>query len=142
MNIVELLVSTTSRLPNHPVIHFRKELITYQQLQDKVFRVAAGLKSRGVQKGMNVALMITNRPEYIVTYFAILSNGGTVVPINPAFKEREVTHIVNDSESEFLIIEDASKPEVEKAMGQLKTIKEIINLSDVEDERFVSWNVR
>ena len=83
MNIVELLTSTTSRLPNQPAIHFRGNPITYEQLQEKVFSVAAGLKQLGVQKGAHVAIMMTNRPEYIITYFAILANGGTVAPIHP-----------------------------------------------------------
>lgn len=141
MNIVELLTSTASRLPNQPVIHFKRARLTYSELLEKVYNVAAGLKNQGVKKGMNVALMMTNRPEYIITYFAILANGGTVVPINPAFKEQEVTYIVNDSESEMLIIEEASKPVVEKALDQFKTVNIIINYSDTVDERFVSWHL-
>ena len=39
MNIVELLTSTTSRLPNQPVIYFRRTPITYKQLQDKVYNL-------------------------------------------------------------------------------------------------------
>lgn len=140
MNIVELLTSTASRLPNQPVIHFKRTQLTYSELQTKVYNVAAGLKEQGIKKGMNVALMMTNRPEYIITYFAILANGGTVIPINPTFKEQEVTYIVNDSESEILIIEDASKQVVERAMDGFKTVKEIINYSDTKDERFLSWH--
>lgn len=140
MNIVELLTSTTSRLPNQPVIHFKRAQITYKELQDKVYKVAAGLSNQGVKKGTNVALMMTNRPEYIITYFAILANGGTVVPINPAFKEQEVTYILNDSEATFLIIEDASKSVIEKAMDQFTTVKMIIQFSDTGDERFLSWH--
>ena len=139
MNIVELLTSTASRLPNHPVLHFKNEQTTYKQLQDLVFSVAAGLKDCGVQQGTKVAIMLANRPEYIISYFAILANGGTVVPINPTFKEKEITYILNDSESEYLIMEDASKPAVEKAMGQLSTVKTIISVSETEDGRFTSW---
>ena len=51
-----------------------------------------------------------------------------------------MTYIVNDSESEILIIEDASKPVVEKAMDQFTTIKTIINYSETADERFLSWH--
>ena len=140
MNIVELLTSTASRLPDQPVIYFKRARITYSELQEKVYHVAAGLKEQGVKKGMNVALMMTNRPEYIITYFAILANGGTVVPINPTFKEQEVTYIINDSESEILIMEDASKPVVENVLDQFKMIKTIINYSDIVDDRFLSWH--
>lgn len=140
MNVVELLTSSTERLSNHPVIHFRNELTTYQELQEKVFRVAAGLKNIGMQQGTKVALLMTNRPEYIVTYFAILANGGIVVPINPTFKEQEVTYIMNDSESEFLIMEDIPKAVVVNAMSEFTNVKQMILYSEATDERFLPWS--
>lgn len=139
MNIVELLTSTTSRLPNQPVIHFKQQQITYQQLQDKVFKIAAGLKNLGVQKGTHVALMMTNRPEYIITYFAILANGGTVVPINPAFKGQEVAYILNDSDAAFLITEESAKPVIENIVDQVSKVKEIILYSDTPDDDYIDW---
>ena len=60
--------------------------------------------------------MITNRPEYIVTYFAILANVAIVVPINPTFKEKEVEYILNDSECIMLITEQLTKPVVENIL--------------------------
>ena len=139
MNIVELLTSTTSRLPNHPAIHFRGNPITYKELQEKVFSVAAGLKELGVQKGTQVAVMMTNRPEYIVTYFAILANGATVVPINPTFKEKEVEYILNDSECILLITEQLTKPVIENILEQVPAIKQVIVYSDTPDEQFIPW---
>ena len=139
MNIVELLTSTTSRLPNQPAIHFRGNPITYKELQEKVFSVAAGLKELGVQKGTHVAIMMTNRPEYIITYFAILANGGTVVPINPTFKEKEVEYILNDSESVILITEQLTKPVVENILEEVPAIKQVILYSDTPDEQFIPW---
>ena len=94
MGIVDLLCSSAERLQNQPAVHFRNQLISYKELQEQVFKVAAGLKNIGVKEGVQVSLMMTNRPEYIVSYFAILANGARVVPINPTFKEQEITYIV------------------------------------------------
>lgn len=139
MNITELLTSTAARLPDQPVLYFKKEAMTYKELQSRVFRTAAGLKNLGVQKGTKAALMMTNRPEYIIAYFGILAAGGTVVPINPAFKEKEVTYILNDSESELLITEDAAKEVILQARDQLTSIKELVLLSETADDRFTPW---
>ncbi|CAH0344008.1 long-chain fatty acid--CoA ligase [Bacillus sp. CECT 9360] len=139
MNIVELLSSTVERLPDNPAIHFKNEILTYKELQHKVFQAAAGLRSLGVNENTNVALMMTNRPEYIITYFALLANGATVVPINPLFKEQEVTYILNDSESEFLIIEELSRQVIENARPQFQSIKEIIYYGDQALSGYLNW---
>ncbi len=138
MSIVDLLCSSAERLPHQPAVHFRNQLISYKELQEQVLKVAAGLKNIGVKEGVQVSLMMTNRPEYIVSYFAILANGATVVPINPTFKEQETTYIVNDSQSQFLLIEAVVKPVINKAKGNFKQIKQIICLGEDDDE-YTSW---
>ncbi|RFU61179.1 class I adenylate-forming enzyme family protein [Bacillus sp. V59.32b] len=139
MNIVELLSSTVERLPDNPAIHFKNEILTYKELHQKVFQAAAALRSLGVKESTNVALMMSNRPEYIITYFALLANGATVVPINPLFKEQEVTYILNDSESEFLIIEELSRQVIENVRHQFQSIKEIIYYGDQELSGYLNW---
>lgn len=140
MNIVELLESTASRLPNRPVLHFRGSLMTYQELADTVYSFAAGLKEYGVGHGTKVALMMTNRPEYIISYFAILANGGTVVPINPTFKEKETAYIINDSESELLIMEEMTRPVIESAKSDFQHVREIFYYGEEENLPFKDWH--
>lgn len=138
MSIVDLLCNSAERLPSNKAIHFGNQFITYSELQEKVFQVAAGLKNIGVKEGVQVSLMMTNRPEYIVSYFAILANGATVVPINPTFKEQEITYIVNDSESQFLLMESIVKPVINQAKSGFKQVQQIFCLGS-EDEEYVSW---
>lgn len=139
MNIVELLSSTVDRLPDNPAIHFKDDILTFRKLQQKVFQAASGLRRLGVKEDTKVALMMTNRPEYIITYFAILANGATVVPLNPLFKELEVTYILNDSESEFLIIEELSRQVIETARLQFQSVKDIIYYGDEARSGYFNW---
>lgn len=139
MNIVELLTSTVSRLPNQPAIHYREQVMTYLELRDQIFSVAAGLKNKGITQETKVALMMTNRPEYIITYFAILATGATVVPINPTFKEKETTYIINDSESEYLITEAAASAVIQNSMNDFKQMKEIYYFGEEENHPFTDW---
>ena len=52
--------------------------------------VAAGLQQRGVQKGVNVGLLLPNTPTFIIFYYAILKAGGTVVNFNPLYTVEEI----------------------------------------------------
>lgn len=54
--------------------------------------LAATLRTRGVRAGQRVALMASNRPEFIVAVQAIWRVGAAAVLISPAWKSAEVEH--------------------------------------------------
>jgi len=137
MNIIELLQSTVERYPDTTALVFRNQETTYQKLEQSVRKAASGLKALGVTTDTKVGLMMANKPEYIITYFAILANGATVVPLNPLFKEAEVIYILNDSEAEILVVEQLSLAVIENARKELSTIKEIVCFG--ESENYIPW---
>ena len=54
--------------------------------------MAAALRRRGVRSGQRVALMSSNRPEFVVAVRATWRLGAAVVLISPAWKHSEVDH--------------------------------------------------
>ncbi|OBI64218.1 class I adenylate-forming enzyme family protein, partial [Mycobacterium sp. E796] len=54
--------------------------------------LAATLTKRGVIPGQRVAVMASNRPEFVAVLLAIWRLGGTAVLISPAWKHDEVDH--------------------------------------------------
>lgn len=54
--------------------------------------MAAELQRRGVRRGSRVALMSSNRPEFVVAVRAIWSLGAAAVLLSPAWKRTEVDH--------------------------------------------------
>lgn len=54
--------------------------------------LAATLRKRGVDAGQRVALMASNRPEFIAAVHAIWRLGAAAVLISPAWKRDEVEH--------------------------------------------------
>lgn len=112
-------------------------MITYEELAAQVREKAVGLRKYGVRNGSHVGLMMANKPEYVIAYFSLLSLGATVVPINPTFKENEISYILNDSESTALIVDEVGLSEVKKAVPGLSSVKTIFSLP--KDNSFVSW---
>ncbi len=55
-------------------------------------RDGCGAEARGVRSGQRVALMSSNRPEFVVAVRAIWRLGAAVVLISPAWKHSEVDH--------------------------------------------------
>ncbi|RFU64706.1 class I adenylate-forming enzyme family protein [Peribacillus glennii] len=138
MNISQLLLNSAQARPNHPVIVFKEQRISYQELATKVKQKAVGFRQYGIQNNYHVGLMMGNKPEYIVTYFALLSVGAIVVPINPTFKENEITHILNDSEAVALIVDEIGLTEVQKAEKGFSSVNMIFSLQDAAP--YVSWH--
>lgn len=104
--VPELLERAANRFPNNPAISFLGRTTTYAMLGAEVDRVAAGLQSIGVKRGIKVGLLLPNTPTFIIYYFAILKAGGTVVNFNPLYTLEELSFQVKDSETEIMVTHD------------------------------------
>jgi long-chain acyl-CoA synthetase len=67
---------------------------TFAALDHLAGRCAAELVGHGVGPGARVAVMMSNRPEFVVAVHGISRTGAAAVLVSPAWKEREVAHAV------------------------------------------------
>lgn len=75
---------------------FEQRQITYAELRAETVRVAEVLHAAGVGEGDRVALLLTDSPEFIASFVAIISLGAIAVPINLALRREEQLFILND----------------------------------------------
>ena len=109
-----------------PAIDFLGRIYNFTELADLVNRAAKGLQSQGIGKGDRVGLMLPNCPAMVISYYAVLRAGGTVVNFNPLYAEAEIREQIEDSACEILITLDMPLiyDKAAKMLGstQLKTI--------------------
>ena len=105
--------------PERVALSFYGRDIPYQELDETIDRLAAGLIHLGVQKGDRVALYMENCPQFVISYFAIHRAGGVVVPLNPMFKHIELEYEIRDAQAEIVIGVDTLYPELEKVRDRL-----------------------
>ncbi|MDQ7808715.1 acyl-CoA ligase (AMP-forming), exosortase A system-associated [Amycolatopsis sp. A133] len=79
-----------------PALTYQDRTLTYAELADAVARVATGLHRLGVRRGDRVAVYAEKRLETVVALFAAAAAGAVLVPLNPLFKARHVTHVAAD----------------------------------------------
>jgi acyl-CoA synthetase (AMP-forming)/AMP-acid ligase II len=82
---------------------------SYGELLARAERVAAGLRRRGIGLGDRVACLLGNGPEMVLLHLALLRLGAILVPINLAYKRREVGHILADAAPRLLVVEAAQR---------------------------------
>jgi fatty-acyl-CoA synthase len=116
---------TGARLRNHWVSHiarhahakshevylrFEGASISWAQIHERIGAVAAALGERGIRAGDRVAIMMTNRPEFLETMFAANALGAIVVPVNFRLAPDEIAYILTDSGASLLVVEEATAP--------------------------------
>ena len=84
--------------------------LTFAQVKELADRLATSLNRLGIVKGDRVGIMLPNCPQYVMSVFAVLRLGATVVNINPAYTPPEVEHLVRDSGIRMLITLDRLAP--------------------------------
>jgi malonyl-CoA/methylmalonyl-CoA synthetase len=84
-----------------------REEISYGELARSAAAAARGLTARGVGRGDRVAFFLSNRPEVAVAFLAAMRLGAVVVPINLAYRRREISHILGDAQPKLLLTESA-----------------------------------
>jgi long-chain acyl-CoA synthetase len=126
MNLARILDEAARMYPERPAVRLDELVISYQQLDDLSARAAAWLGERGISPGDRVAIMLPNVAQFPVLYYGVLRAGGTVVPMNPLLKAREVEHYLGDSGAKLVFAGAAAAPEA--AAGAAAVGSEVITV--------------
>jgi acyl-CoA synthetase (AMP-forming)/AMP-acid ligase II len=89
------LERAADRFPDRVAILAGEEGWTFKALESGANAFARHLASRGVMPKSRVAVMTTNRPEFVVAVEAVSKLGAAAVLLNPAWKALEVEHALD-----------------------------------------------
>ena len=76
---------------------------TYEDLNAEINRLARALRARGLQPGDAVALMCTNRPEFLEVLYAAQRIGLRLTPINWHLTGEEAAYIIENCEAKAFV---------------------------------------
>ena len=97
--------------------------MSYEDLSNKVDSFAGWL-SENFQVGDRIAVMMPNMLVYPVIVYGALKAGMVVVNINPLYTQRELEHVLKDSEAKLLLVWEGAATVVEQA--NLANIERVI----------------
>lgn len=80
--------------------------VSYQEYFHKTAALARGFSSLGISKNTKVALIFSNVPEFLYSFFALAGCGAVSVPVNPGYLPYELDYILRDSETQFVVTLD------------------------------------
>ena len=84
---------------------FEDQRLTYQELDERVNRLASGLQRHGFNPGDRALVLAKNRIEWVEIFFALARLGGVVVPVNYLLKPAELADCLTDSQAQWAFVE-------------------------------------
>ena len=106
-NLTRSLDRNAGRFPDTDAVLFRDTRLTHRELLERVSALAAGFAAAGVAKGDIVAVLLSNRPEFLETVLAVNRIGAAFLPLNVRLAEPELEYIVRHAGAVAIVTEPA-----------------------------------
>jgi crotonobetaine/carnitine-CoA ligase len=133
------LARAAERFPERTFVSFGIDgrRLTYAEVDAQSAALAGGLRALGVSRGDRVLIMLRNRAEFVLTWFAVNRLGAIQVPINLEYAGEFLEHVVNTAQAELIVVEPDFAGVVEASRPRLPRLRRVVVLGD-EFERLLS----
>lgn len=101
------IAECADRYGDREALVFGERRVTFTQLEGEVRRFARALLAAGVCKGSSVAVMLANRPEFVIAAFGAGSIGAVVVPVSTFSSPDERDYILRHSDASVLVTQES-----------------------------------
>jgi fatty-acyl-CoA synthase len=119
-NLARSLDRNASLFPDTDAVLFGDTRLTHRELLERVSALAAAFAAAGVTKGDIVAVLLSNRPEFLETVLAVNRIGAAFLPLNVRLAEPELEYIVRHAGAVAIVTEPAFTAPV-AAIGERMT---------------------
>lgn len=108
--------------------------LTWQQMEIEIARWQAAMRHEGLQPGDRVAIMLRNCPQWVTFDQAALGLGLVTVPLYVSDRPENVAHVLRDSGSKMVLIDNASNwHPLREACTDLTALTRIVTLRTPPD---------
>lgn len=132
-----LLKRAFKLFPESPALITTSKTVTYKELYYQAITVSKTLASHGVGPRDKVVLYYENSLEFYAAYFAVWHLGAVVVPTNTFFHEKELLHVINDSQAKLVI----ASPTFATTIAGVLAHPDLNNPPQVLGQEIFDWNL-
>jgi crotonobetaine/carnitine-CoA ligase len=109
-----------------PFLLFEGRAYSYREVDSLSNRLAHSLARLGVARGTHVAVFVDNKPEVVLTYFALGKLGAVCVPLNTAAKGAMLSYFLAQSDSEVVVFDGAATDRIAAAAVEAHRLRAAI----------------
>lgn len=108
--LTDYLLQNAQQLPEKPAIIFNDQSISWRQLGKAVEIGASYIASKLSNSEQHiVGIHLPNGPEFVTAYLSIVHSGHIAMPLDPNFKQPEISSVTSQMKPTFTITDANSK---------------------------------
>ena len=108
MTLGALLARAALRRPDAEAVVDGRRRLTYAELDSRATAAAYGFAHLGVARGDRVLLVLKNRLEHVIAYWALQKLGAVAVPVNFRLAANELRYVLEDSGARIALYEEST----------------------------------
>ncbi len=128
--IKNLLRNPVRQFPNQEIVYGDFKRQTYQDLGERVGRLASGLAALGVKRGDTVAVMDWDSHRYLECFFAVPMMGAVLHTVNIRLSPEQILYTINHAEDDVILVNTEFLPILEAIRDRIEPVKQLVLLND------------
>ena len=117
MTLVDLLEHAALRWPDAEAVVDGARRLTYAELAGQARTLGHGFQRLGVGHGDRVLIVLRNRLEHVLTYWALQTIGAVPTPVNFRLAAGELRYVLKDSGARVALCESATSAALAEAVA-------------------------
>lgn len=112
--------------------------VTFSDFHKATSKVCSVLKKYKIKPDERVAIIISNRPEWLYCHYGCLKYGCVSAAVSPFMSCDELIEIIEKSKIDYIIIGQQSYEKIKKEIGSIGSVKKIFGI-DFSDENVIDF---
>jgi 3-oxocholest-4-en-26-oate---CoA ligase len=121
-------------IPDKPAIIDGDKRYSWSEYENRAARVAQILTDHGIKAGAKLSIYAYNSSEYMEAQFGAFKARVCPVNVNYRYLEAELTHVINNSDSEAIIYQAQFAPRLAAIRENLDQVKLFLEIDDGSGE--------
>jgi 3-oxocholest-4-en-26-oate---CoA ligase len=129
-NFADLFEQAASKVPDRVALIDDHRKVTYGEIEQRANRLAHALLAQGVQPHDHVAILSTNRVEWVEAMFAVYKVRASIVNVNFRYTETELRYMLDNSDAVAIVYAAEYEPLIAKAADAQPKLTTFIRIDD------------
>ncbi|MCW5770363.1 MAG: acyl--CoA ligase [Rhodospirillaceae bacterium] len=133
LTIDRMLTQSAQRWPNKAALATFDAEMTYAAMERASCQMARLLLAMGAGPKSRIAVILANSIEFNVALYAISRVGAVLIPVNPAFTDRELLHVLNDAAAELVVARRKHVERLRDDRGAVPSLRDCVAVESLDE---------
>jgi len=130
-SIYEQFEKVSRDYPEKPALVYLGKIYRYSRLKEATENLSSHLHRMGIEKGDKAILYLSNCPQWVISWLALLRIGAISIPISPIYTPMDLQYMANDSGAETIFCLDTNFGYVTQVLPETPLKRVIVtNMAD------------